>query len=590
MAGIEGERPQNQEGKHPPRAFMGGERYERSEVHRGGIPLTETRLRNGALQDISHLYTWLGADGQKCWRTERQSIASFLADVRAGKERKDPRYEHIPEDQIPSNITHSTKIIYSSGKKPREGGQHWVRLSYIISSDQPEQQSEISILDSPIAEAGKGAEPKRDRSREGEEQDIFTAGGQKSGFYEDAQQKRTEAPSEDEGYQHLGQWAQRNKHSQRDANTAGAKDASSQEQGELEKARAVLQTIVDTHEDTIAETTPLDCIAGLTTEQVRQAERAVAQAIIDKHSKGGSVERKYKSVVKKTPQGELNLRIRKETWMKEGLELHLNANGSDSLLLTNRYALEEPREGIIRPVGFYDYRHGERAATLSALERAENEASQLEDKRMMWRGLRWMSANMLAWDNPNTIMPEVLDSAYYRNSERPPQTQDAKLRELEEQMRVQLQAEQERRGENFNGAEFVRQQLASEASQAEGESYQYDQSLLTAFDAVAYERYASSVVKEGALDRLAESEAADGRYVHKIIGVTSQVAGTLGVLTNVLDIPHSSWVDYHRSHPYFRGKGIPVSSKAINDLVERSEGKLKRSQRLKRQHFKEPTE
>ena len=26
------------------------------------------------------------------------------------------------------------------------------------------------------------------------------------------------------------------------------------------------------------------------------------------------------------------------------------------------------------------------------------------------RGLRWMSANMLAWGDPNTIMPEQLDS------------------------------------------------------------------------------------------------------------------------------------------------------------------------------------
>src|SRR5260221_64429 len=59
--------------------------------------------------------------------------------------------------------------------------------------------------------------------------------------------------------------------------------SSQQEQVDFDTARTILQTIVNTHESTITETTPLDRIAGFTTEQVRQAEKVIAQSIIEKH-------------------------------------------------------------------------------------------------------------------------------------------------------------------------------------------------------------------------------------------------------------------------------------------------------------------
>lgn len=34
----------------------------------------------------------------------------------------------------------------------------------------------------------------------------------------------------------------------------------------------------------------------------------------------------------------------------------------------------------------------------------------LEKYRHMWKGTRWLAANMLAWDNDGLIMPEELDT------------------------------------------------------------------------------------------------------------------------------------------------------------------------------------
>jgi hypothetical protein len=163
------------------------------------------------------------------------------------------------------------------------------------------------------------------------------------------------------------------------------------------------------------------------------------------------------------------------------------------------------------------------------------------------------------------------------------QSKDTELQALAEQLRTRLRVERERQGEGFNEAEFVRERLTSELSHAAGERQQYFQSLLTSFDAVAYGRYTSDTVKEDALDRIAESEATDGRYIHLTIGVTPQVAASLGVLTSALDIPHRPWSEYRRYDPppYFVGKGVSVSSKTINGLIEKSGGRLQRIPRLR---------
>src|SRR5437899_555512 len=100
MAGMERDyRPQNKEAMYdagvPGGASARGGQYERSEIHYGGMPVTETRLRNGALKDIAHLYTDHQQDGQLRWWTERQSIANWREEVRTGHERGDPRYERI---------------------------------------------------------------------------------------------------------------------------------------------------------------------------------------------------------------------------------------------------------------------------------------------------------------------------------------------------------------------------------------------------------------------------------------------------------------------------------------------------------------
>ncbi len=177
---------------------------------------------------------------------------------------------------------------------------------------------------------------------------------------------------------------------------------SQQEQVDLKTARTILQAIVNTHENTFVETTPLDRIAGHSTKQVRQAEKIVAQSLVEKstytfrHNPPITVFLKKKG----TPQGELILSLTDES-------ASLKLRHEREWVLENDYALEQPEGNMEHTIGFSDYRHGGNEATLHDLKKRE---PSLQGIRHMWRGLRWMNANMLDWDNPNTIMPEQLDT------------------------------------------------------------------------------------------------------------------------------------------------------------------------------------
>jgi hypothetical protein len=156
------------------------------------------------------------------------------------------------------------------------------------------------------------------------------------------------------------------------------------------------------------------------------------------------------------------------------------------------------------------------------------------------------------------------------------------LQKLADQLRAQLKAEQEEYSEGFNGAEYVRQQLENELAGSEGERNEYYQSLLNSFDAVAYGRYISDDVREDALSGVAESQVMHGSYVDETVGVTPHVAASLKVLTGALDINYRHYEWYVSGSPdHFSGEGVGVSSEVVNDLIEKSGGKLRRAQRLK---------
>ncbi len=182
--------------------------------------------------------------------------------------------------------------------------------------------------------------------------------------------------------------------------------SSQQEQADLEIARTILQTIVNTHEKTINETTPLDRIAEYSTEQERQAERVVAQSLMDTHGvvKSSAFERTLR---KNTPQGRLTLSL-----SDDNVHMYLWNEQSHEVELANTYALQQPKSGTEWYYGFDDHRHHDPwtwekfSETAYRLKRKQSLLSIRYDRR----GLRWMNANMLGWNNPDTIMPEQLDS------------------------------------------------------------------------------------------------------------------------------------------------------------------------------------
>ncbi len=177
---------------------------------------------------------------------------------------------------------------------------------------------------------------------------------------------------------------------------------------DLDTARVVLQAIVDTHEDTITEQASLDRIGGYTTEQVRQAEKVVAQSILKEHGSkfAGQIPGSPpdSSTRKETPQGSLSLAL-----SDAFVTCTLQEKESSHILLRNQFLLREPddtyrlyEKGI---TGFRDNRSGDR----TEIDDLENNFT-LEGFRRMVRGTRWMSTNMLHWNDPNTIMPEQLDN------------------------------------------------------------------------------------------------------------------------------------------------------------------------------------
>jgi len=171
---------------------------------------------------------------------------------------------------------------------------------------------------------------------------------------------------------------------------------------DLDTATVVLQAIVDTHESTITDETPLDQIAGYSTEQIRLAEQVVAESLME--SQGAEKQALGNPHIRKeTPQGRLSL------YSRDGsVYLKLNDKNTGNYILENEFATKEPKDSIDRTrPRFTDFRSGR--ADMTSLYGLGNNPS-LAGVRHMIRGTRWMSANMLDWGNPNTIMPEQLDN------------------------------------------------------------------------------------------------------------------------------------------------------------------------------------
>jgi hypothetical protein len=167
-----------------------------------------------------------------------------------------------------------------------------------------------------------------------------------------------------------------------------------------EKARSVLQAIVDTPENDPATYTSPESIGGYSTEQVRQAEKLIAQSLMEKYD-GKNLVFDLFHLKKSTPQGILSLSLSDD---RVGLSLLMNGNQ----MLDTSFPLQDPKDSVLKIIhtGFYDYRS--KQPNTNNLYDFEKKPT-VEGFQHMVKGLRWMSANMLDWENPQTIMPEKLD-------------------------------------------------------------------------------------------------------------------------------------------------------------------------------------
>jgi len=183
----------------------------------------------------------------------------------------------------------------------------------------------------------------------------------------------------------------------------------------LQDARTILASIVGHHESNITSSTTPDMIGEYSLDQVRNAVCIVALDLVkdvQKESLG------VKRIHKMTSRGELTFGFfRKIKDFKitdpEYVELELIDHGR--IILNNSFALAEPENSFYRTfISFIDHRSRSRKYT-NLYSFYDNPS--LEGYQHLMRGLRWMCANLLDWNNSEVIMPEALDTPMLKSTD-----------------------------------------------------------------------------------------------------------------------------------------------------------------------------
>jgi hypothetical protein len=211
-----------------------------------------------------------------------------------------------------------------------------------------------------------------------------------------------------------------------------------EEQMDLATAREVLGAVVNTSESTFTETSDPSRVEPYNTEQIREALLLVSQDVIQ-----SSGESKFgRSIAEKqTPSGKLSLIIRQQFYKKgesgeleattrplanhdddytrleqnglipgepTSLVMHLTAEDGHRLLYCELPLKEEPSIEDTIVSGFRDNKEDGRTVTMYHLLHPPQDFQQIEGFRHMWRGLRWLSDNILNWKGDSRL-PEDLD-------------------------------------------------------------------------------------------------------------------------------------------------------------------------------------
>lgn len=178
----------------------------------------------------------------------------------------------------------------------------------------------------------------------------------------------------------------------------------------LSQASQILQAVISTHESSITPATPLEIVTGFTTRQIREAATVVGLDVVLKH-RGDSVF-DISTARKTTQYGNASLSIHKrydETGQptEQYKRVYLALVQGGKYQIESEFPLLEPENDFDRIyVSYKDFRHNR---LLSLYEIQKRGRFSLEDYQHLFRGVRWLFANMLDWDRPDLIMPEQLN-------------------------------------------------------------------------------------------------------------------------------------------------------------------------------------
>lgn len=171
---------------------------------------------------------------------------------------------------------------------------------------------------------------------------------------------------------------------------------------DLDAARLVLEAVVGVHERTLTETSDLTKIGCYSTDQIREALDLVSQNIMASSGNENRTE-------KQTPYGKLSLLVRRQ--IDKNLKYGEPENLYMSLNKSGRYVLESEvplgqggsqfRQYAVR---FSDFRQEVKVISMYNIRQDFS----IEKFKHIWRGMRWLSANMLDW-NGKFRLPEDLD-------------------------------------------------------------------------------------------------------------------------------------------------------------------------------------
>lgn len=188
---------------------------------------------------------------------------------------------------------------------------------------------------------------------------------------------------------------------------------------DLDAARSILQAVVTIHENSFFEDSDLSRVGIYHIDQVMQALQVVSEDVMNSNN-GNFYKLSVVEMLKKpTSHGTLALSVSYElTHTSEQYKKPVNLSMS---LLNGKFVLESViplRHSDDRfnqnEIRFVDFRRGVRMVSMYDMKQSFS----IDKFRYIWRGMRWLIANMLDWDG-DLKFPEDLDNRALSKPESP---------------------------------------------------------------------------------------------------------------------------------------------------------------------------